>query len=100
MDGDLVSINTEAENTLLQIKLGEMNIKEPIVVWIGLTDSAMEGTWKWVDGSGSTYGNWLPPQPIRNTANNCAGMAKFFYWKWITLSCSFAQRYICEIPGK
>uniref|UniRef100_A0A3P9BQ44 C-type lectin domain-containing protein n=1 Tax=Maylandia zebra TaxID=106582 RepID=A0A3P9BQ44_9CICH len=41
--GDLVKIDSSEEQILLQKKNGKF--------WIGLTDSAVEGRWLWVDGS-------------------------------------------------
>ncbi len=32
-------------------------------VWLGATDEATEGVWKWVDGSDVKIGPWFPAQP-------------------------------------
>ncbi|XP_029949224.1 CD209 antigen-like [Salarias fasciatus] len=44
-------------------------------VWIGLTDSAQEGTWQWVDGTLLNTSYWLPGEPNNDDEGkeeNCA----------------------------
>ncbi|XP_026114712.1 asialoglycoprotein receptor 1-like [Carassius auratus] len=67
---DLIIINNREEYYFVQNKSG------PAAVYIGLTDSEVEGNWKWVDGSNLTSGfsSWAPGQPnVNNQVNeDCA----------------------------
>ncbi|CAM4608277.1 unnamed protein product [Leuciscus chuanchicus] len=48
---DLIIINNREEQGFVK------NISANVIVWTGLTDSDVENTWKWVDGSTLTSGN-------------------------------------------
>ncbi|XP_064859737.1 C-type lectin domain family 4 member M-like [Oncorhynchus nerka] len=58
---DLVIINSDKEQTFL------FNLEKR--VWIGLTDSVIDGTWKWVDGKPLTTRYWCDPQPDNGGGN-------------------------------
>ena len=57
MGGHLVTITSSAENAFVNDLAGSNT------VWIGLTDEASEGTWKWVTGESVTYTNWNSGEP-------------------------------------
>ncbi|KAL6466566.1 hypothetical protein MHYP_G00243700 [Metynnis hypsauchen] len=54
-EADLVIINSREEQQFVS-GLGK-------TLWIGLTDQAIEGHWKWVDDTSLGTGYWLPGEP-------------------------------------
>uniref|UniRef100_A0A3P9IBL4 C-type lectin domain-containing protein n=1 Tax=Oryzias latipes TaxID=8090 RepID=A0A3P9IBL4_ORYLA len=90
---DLVVINTKGEKVLVSL------VYEP--VWIGLTDKAQEGTWKWVDGSPLTLKFWGKNQPDSDGGDklhgeeDCAEIRETPGF-WNDLACGTSLRWICE----
>ncbi|XP_064813868.1 CD209 antigen-like protein E [Oncorhynchus masou masou] len=90
---DLVVIKSQEQQTLVNWLCGVKNY-----VWIGLTDSASEGTWKWVDDTPLTKKYWNSKEPNGGGAENCV---YFYSWSsdrgaWWDYDCSYKYRWICE----
>jgi len=65
--------------------------------WIDITDSEVEGTWKWGDGTGVTWStNWLRNQPDNHNGADCVVINKYRKFKWDDVRCSNKGSVICE----
>ncbi|XP_026103528.1 CD209 antigen-like protein C [Carassius auratus] len=90
---DLIIINTREEQDFVK------KITDKREFWIGLTDSEVEGTWKWVDGSTVTYDFWEPKEPNGKEQENCVVtyLKKHPLLKgWLDVPCNGARQWICE----
>ncbi len=73
--GYLAIINDAKENQYLK------SIVLADAAYIGLSDAAQEGTFKWVDGSSLGYTNWYPGQPNNfENKQDYVGMLKNGQW--------------------
>ncbi|XP_038840875.1 C-type lectin domain family 4 member F-like [Salvelinus namaycush] len=94
---DLVIINSDKEQEFV------FNLNK--TVWIGLTDSVTEGTWRWVDGTPlTTTRYWSPQQPDNGDGKpeygeeDCVHIRKDWtpLQSWNDLSCDSKLNWICE----
>lgn len=60
LGGDLVTINSADENTLVQ---QFFTARAQLTSWLELNDAAVEGTFVWASAQAVTYTNWLPGEP-------------------------------------
>lgn len=59
LGGNLVTINDAAENQWVYSTFGGLNK----ALWLGLTDQAVEGDFRWISGESISYNNWSPGEP-------------------------------------
>ncbi|XP_057177681.1 uncharacterized protein LOC130546432 [Triplophysa rosa] len=88
-EADLTIINNRNEQDFVKKYSGSEN--HPI--WIGLTDSEMEGRWKWVDGSTPTSSFWGSLEPNGQRRENCVITDSS---AWADYPCNDAFKWICE----
>ncbi|KAK6166189.1 hypothetical protein SNE40_022946 [Patella caerulea] len=67
-------------------------------VFVGASDIAKEGEWKWFDGSFIAY--WKPREPNNRNNEDCAALdlAQSSERKILDFECNDRQLFICEIP--
>lgn len=91
---DLVVIDGPEEQTFLSTFTKKY-------AWIGLSDRAQEGTWKWVDGTGLTVNYWDRGQPDNGGGHpqygeeDCGHLGKEG-GAWNDISCTVRLLWICE----
>ena len=97
LGGHLASISSSEEDIFLK-----ENFQRG---WIGFTDSASEGTWRWTDGSQVTYTNWEVGQPDNTRGIQHYAQAWTQSGKWDDAeedtpqqSIAFNKRSIIETP--
>jgi hypothetical protein len=80
------------------------------LVWLGATDTAVEGEWRWSDGDlfwlgdnagsaqGGLFADWYFREPNNvGNAENCASLeTKSATPDWFDSGCGLAKAYICE----
>ena len=105
----LVRIDSAAENSWVQMAAfaGIASTSSVYWSWMGGTDQAVLGDWRWADGAlfwmggsngtaqGGLYNNWAAGSPTNGgNASDCA----ILEWAgfWTDFDCTRLQRYVCE----
>ncbi|KAL2079234.1 hypothetical protein ACEWY4_024978 [Coilia grayii] len=108
MGGHLVIIETQEEQDFLT----HHNLAQNQQYWIGLTDSAKEGEWRWVDNSllknNAKYWSGTEPDDWKGTSarplpngEDCAKMdLNGVRNSWYDGSCEESKKRICESKAK
>uniref|UniRef100_A0A3Q2DXB4 C-type lectin domain family 4 member E-like n=1 Tax=Cyprinodon variegatus TaxID=28743 RepID=A0A3Q2DXB4_CYPVA len=99
--GDLVKIDSREEQIFLAERLKELMKDDDDKFWIGLTDSAEEGRWLWVDGS--LFWKDQEPDNLSKDGASQADCGRMGEKKgvdnlksWFDISCLYLQKSICE----
>ena len=100
----LASIETKDEDTFLRgfsNKLFKCGIRNHTTsFWVGGTDDAIEGLWKWHDTNKPlTYFNWWPGQPDNRSSEDCLCLCGMHGFTWDDAHCALETfHFICEQP--
>jgi len=67
--------------------------------WIGLNDIAVEGTFRWQDGTLPSYTNWYPGEPNQRNNEDCVQIWGSRGRQWNDGHCYQSIYFICEVPA-
>ncbi|KAL4231668.1 hypothetical protein ACF0H5_009247 [Mactra antiquata] len=93
--GHLVSIRSGDEIKFIRRSVMELNAKK---FWIGLTDEAVEGVWRWIDNDEiADVVDWYHTQPNQGRVSNCGAIWESRNNQWVDEPCSgYLFRPICK----
>jgi hypothetical protein len=89
--GHLASINSAAENALI-------SAMDPGYIWIGFTDRAVEGQFKWVTNEPVNYTNWAAGEP-NNAGDEDWAVINWGTDKWNDWYFTAAAKFVVEFEG-
>lgn len=90
---DLVVIVDAAENATVANLVASYTSE---AAWIGYTDGTTEGTFEWVDGSGTGYSSWAGGEPNDSGGEDCAATNWSSVLYWNDYGCSAVLPFVCE----
>ena len=86
---DLVSIHNADENAFVAGGFGGS------LIWLGLSDQAVDGTFAWADGTPLDYENWKDGEPTDNPGLDCVQLDPAD-GKWMVAACTINTNYVCK----
>ena len=88
MGGYLAELTTMEEDIPL-----ENHLPQGLYYWIGLSDNASEGTWRWMEShQTANYTNWWPGEPDGGGSGNCVFKSvNPAYMGWADYPCTTAE---------
>ena len=94
--GYLTAIDTDSENTFIRGKIDDAGYQWESV-WIGFSDEDSEGTFKWSNGSKSTFTKWQNGEPNNAGNEDYTELMNNGYWN--DLPNDHHRRYVIEFSG-
>jgi len=91
---DLVRVDDNAENAAIVAFASAASATD---YWIGATDLAEEGTFRWADNSLVDWADWDSDQPDDYQGEDCVEMRQSFAYRWNDFPCDDISGWICEL---
>ncbi|XP_047741225.1 type-2 ice-structuring protein-like [Hyalella azteca] len=102
LGGDLIILDDCHQYRKVYLYLTEKGYK-PVTFWIGGSDLAVEGQWRWIDGSPMAMG--VPywgntgagaPEPNNPGVENCMELSSAWMYRFSNTLCNNTRRVVCE----
>lgn len=94
--GNLVSLHSESEVDFLIRFLASYNSIRGNRIWIGLNSLALDGSFKWSDGSPVDFANWDIGEPNNfQNQEKCANMYAQ-HGMWNDENCNAVMNFVCK----
>jgi collectin sub-family protein 12 len=98
--GHLASVESIEEDTFLDAWPAQLGV--PFAngsgIWLGGTDAAVEGDFRWLDESPLSFEGWAPNQPDNGAGIDCIEKRNDGTALWYDRRCSDVMPFICERP--
>ncbi|XP_013390557.1 lithostathine-1-alpha-like [Lingula anatina] len=99
--GKMLEIYDQATMDFIRYNLDNVTGWTEAGVWIGATDSAVEGTWEWHSGSVFHYSYWGEGEPVDYWPlyhRDCGLLRREYNWRWAAYPCyslGYYYKFIC-----
>lgn len=96
--GHLASIGTAEEDAFLDAWPARLGISgiDGSNLWLGATDAALDGDFRWSDGSPFAFSGFAAGQPDNGPGVNCVVKRNDGTQLWYDLGCTDQSRFVCE----
>jgi hypothetical protein len=98
--GHLASIESSEEDAFLDDWPAELGVPpgDGSALWLGGTDAALDGVFRWSNDTPLGYAGWAPNQPDNGVGVDCIAKRNDGSERWYDHRCADELRYVCERP--
>jgi hypothetical protein len=98
--GHLANIQSLEEDSFLDDWPAQLGIPfgDGSGIWLGGTDAAVDGDFRWTDDSALSFSSWAPNQPDNGAGIDCIEKRNDGTALWYDRRCSDPRPFVCERP--
>jgi hypothetical protein len=98
--GHLASVQSLEEDAFLDDWPAQLGIPfaDGSGVWLGGTDAALDGDFRWLDDSALSFLGWAPNQPDNGAGIDCIEKRNDGIGLWYDRRCTDPRPFVCERP--